>query len=56
MAKLEIASENQQIGRFVIYYPEGAEDSLEKYPAILWGNGTGSKSKLRRSSSLMDFT
>lgn len=45
VAKLEITSEDQQIGRFVIYYPEAAEDSEEKYPVVLWANGTGSKSK-----------
>ena len=45
VAKLEITSEDQQIGRFVIYYPEAVEDSEEKYPVVLWANGTGSKSK-----------
>ena len=45
VAKLEIASEDPQIGRFVIYYPEGNEDSEEKYPVILWANGTGFKSE-----------
>lgn len=49
MGDIEVASReydanNETIGKYVIWYPKELESSDEKYPVVLWANGTGSKS------------
>ena len=45
VSRKEIASDNQQIGKFVIYYPSEIIETTDKIPVVLWANGTGSKSE-----------
>ena len=44
VSSIEIKSDNEQIGRFVIYYPTELKNETKIYPVVLWANGTGSKS------------
>ena len=44
VSSVEYKSNNEQIGRFVVYYPTQLENETKKYPVVLWANGTGSKS------------
>ena len=44
VSSVEYKSDNEQIGRFVVYYPTQLENETKKYPVVLWANGTGSKS------------
>lgn len=45
----EITSENEKIGKFVVYYPSELEKVNSKFPVVLWANGTGSKSETYKS-------
>ena len=44
VSTIEFKSDNEQIGRFVIYYPTKLEKETGIIPVVLWANGTGSKS------------
>lgn len=41
----EYTSKDDSIKKFVIWYPKNLENETEKYPVVLWANGTGSNSE-----------
>lgn len=40
----EYPSDSEAIGKFVVWYPSVLESTDQKYPVVLWANGTGSRS------------
>lgn len=42
VSEMDYPSDDEKIGKFAIWYPTELESSDQKYPVVLWANGTGS--------------